>query len=382
MKKILVMGYIGLHNFGDNFIADSVSYLIDSFSDCEIQEADLEPDMSFITKLLYYPFLVLSKFRKQSVLSAKFLNLAVKIRCKKEYRKQIENSDGLIFGGGSFKYGTQKVWAYYSLAVKIAEEYGIPVMFDAMNIQQYNGDDWKCRYLQNYANRPNVKMITTRDGEFGVERLKNDYKIRKEIICAGVGDPAFWIPECYGIKKDQKDVVGINLIHGKAFVRYGRTVSEEAVYDTYLGVLNGLDKAGIAWELFTNGMPQDYAFGVKLLKRYGDENRMIKHSKSADDLLGYISSYKVIMGARLHAGICAYSMDIPVVGFYWDEKLVRFAQMARLESNYLDEEHFNADELLHLIIENYNNPVIYDEVNRDYWKEQTKKYLAMFVDMC
>ncbi|MGN0437431.1 MAG: polysaccharide pyruvyl transferase family protein [Lachnospiraceae bacterium] len=381
MKKIVVMGYIGLHNYGDNFIADSVKYLINSVSDCEVVEADLESDMSFVTKLFYYPFLVLSKFRKQSVLAAKFLNLAVKIRCKKTYRKLLKDCDALIFGGGGFKYGTQKVWAYYSLGVEIAQEYGIPVMFDAMNIQKYNGNDWKCRYLQEHANRPNVKMITTRDGEFGVERLVNDYKIRKDIICAGVGDPAFWIPECYGINKASREVVGINLIHAKAFVRYGRNVSEEAMYDAYLGVLKGLDEAGIKWELFTNGMPEDYAFGQKVLKLYGDENHVIKHAKSVEDLLLIVASYKVVFGARLHAGICAYALDIPVVGFCWDEKLDCFAKMAGIESYFLSENDFSSDNLLPLIVNNFNHPIVYDKENRDYWREETKKYLSAFIDM-
>lgn len=379
-KKVLVMGLTSINNFGDNFITDCVNYLVSQHSDIESEQATLEPKMSLVTKFPYYFLLCLSKIVPKGKLADQLVYQAVKVRCKRNYRKLLDGKSALIYGCGSFKYGTQKLWAYYCLGIEIAHQMGIPVMFNAMNVQSYKENDWKCQMLTQHANYSNVKSITSRDGQAGVDKLRKNYGINEQIVCKGVGDAAFWIPECYGVaKRPEADVLGVNLIYGDIFVRYGGTISEEELRSVYCGILKKLDSEHIKWELFTNGLDADYQFGVKLLALYGEPERVIRHPSSTIDLLEIISSYKVVFGARLHACICSYALQIPVVGFYWDEKLVHFAHMAGIEDCFLSENELSIDRVTRILEEIYHNGYQLDAANFEYWKDQTKIWLDSFL---
>lgn len=383
MKKVVVMGYIGLHNFGDNFITDSVHYLVNAHSECESCEVDFEPKMNLLKKFFYYGVLCLSKIIKKDSISGFLEYQAVKIRCARQYKKWFAGSNGVVFGAGSFKYGTQKLWAYYSLSIEIANKFGIPVMFDAMNIQQFNDSKYRCRFLRDHANYPNVKVITSRDGEFGVERLRRDYKIRKEIVCAGVGDAAFWIPECYGVSKiENSDVIGINVLYGSIFTKYGKSFSEENVLNLYVELMHKLDAINVKWELFTNGLSSDYDFCKKVIEKYGKSNVVLRHPNSALEALDIITSYKVIFASRLHACISAYSLDIPIVSFYWDDKMVFFSKMAGIEDSFFDESNLNSTVVYDKLMNYYNNGFEYDVNSRNHYKELTREYLYDFLSNC
>ena len=201
-KKIAIAGYASLENYGDTFIVKCNEYLINSLGKYDIILVDFEAPMNLFTKIIYYVVLVLSKFLGNYKTKAKLELLATKIRCYRYYKMKLRGTDAIVFAGGSLKYGTQKQWAYESMIVDIADKYNIPVMFNACNIQKYDAENWKCLYLTNRIKKSCVKMITSRDGEFGVKRLQDEYSIDNKIECYGVGDVAYWIPECYNIKKN------------------------------------------------------------------------------------------------------------------------------------------------------------------------------------
>ncbi len=379
--EIAVMGLAGIHNYGDNFILDCVAYLIDRGGRYRAEAIDLEAPLKGGRAFLYAGILVLTKFLPKKRLRAELEYLAVRIRCGAYYRKALENKAALIFGSGSFKYGTQKLWAYYSLAVETAQRLRIPVMFNGMNIQKSDLGDWKCRFLADHANFPCVRMITSRDGESGERRLREEYGIRREICCKGVGDAAFWIPECYRMKRSAGNKkVGINLIYGNIFRRYGNSLTEEELLTAYCGLLGKLDEDKADWELFTNGLPADYRFGKKVLKRYGNVQREIRVPKSAEELLRIIGSYETILGARLHACICAYSLDIPFVGFLWDEKLRFFAGMAGLKENFIEERELSADCLYRKLRLAGSGMLPADKEKREKWKLLSVRMLEAFQD--
>ncbi len=379
-KKVVLMGMIGLHNYGDNFIANCTAYLVNDFGEFDISIVDLATPMSFFKSFIYGCLYLLSLIIPSEEYKAKLVNFAVKYRCTKEYKKVLENADALIFACGSFKYGTQKLWAYYSLATSLANEKCIPVMFNAMNIQKYNNESWKCKYLRDHADMPSVKMITTRDGDEGVYRLYNDYKLRQNIICEGVGDSAFWIPDCYDIhKKEGREFIGINIIEGDAFQRYGNSLSEAELIDIYCVLLQQLDEKNIPWELFTNGLTKDYKFGKKLLNKYSGKMNKIFIPNSDIELAEKISSYKVILGARLHACICAYALEIPFVGYIWDEKLDNFSHMIGVEEFFVKEQDLSGRKLASLLLDLYENERIPDSKIRVKWMNKTKYFINEFL---
>ena len=105
--------------------------------------------------------------------------------------------------------------------------------------------------------------------------------------------------------------------------------------------------------------------------------REIVVPQSAKHLTEMIAGYKGIVGARLHACICAYSLDVPLVGFIWDEKMLRFAQMSGLERNFLTEEELSGDAIYDRMNEMLH--VEYDKELRNSWKQKTKLSIENFL---
>lgn len=133
--------------------------------------------------------------------------------------KNISTCDAIIFSCGSFKYGTQDLWIQYSVIVDYADEHNIPIMFDAMNVQKYDETNYKCLYLKEHLNRPCVKYFTSRDGQAGVNRLQRDYVENSKLIVLPAADPAFWIPETYGVTRNvYSQLIGINVIAANRFI--------------------------------------------------------------------------------------------------------------------------------------------------------------------
>lgn len=382
-KRIVLAGLNSIQNYGDHFIGECVEYLVGICKkETECVTLDLDVRKNNLRFLIYGGLRLLGDFIPSKNVSYKLTFEAMRIRFYRYYYNVLKSADALIFACGSFKYGTQSLWAQYSIAIECAEKLDIPIMFDAMNIQRYNADDWRCLCLQNHANRPCVKMISSRDGYAGVKRLKEDYIRNRDIQILPVGDPAFWIPERYKIKKNPGDKIGINLIREDIYKDYGwDNVSEAQMLESYSQLIVRLCENGISWELFTNGLPEDYAFGCKVLKNCGFDNAKdyIKIPKNAEDLVHIIAGYKGILGARLHACICAYSLDIPMAGFIWDEKILNFAEMAGVNEYFCEKGKFSGEELFVNLQKAINGTV---ESNvRENWKNRTQESIDYFLQL-
>ena len=304
-------------------------------------------------------------------------------RYKSYYSKalypEIERSDGIIFAGGSFKYGTQDLWARYSAIVDYANKHHIPVMFDAMNVQKYDATDFKCRYLKEHLNRECVRYFTSRDGEPGVKRLELDYAENNTgLKILPAADPAFWIPETYHVKRNKNaDTIGINVIAPDRFRVYGGTLQPSDIKAAYLIMLDRLTEHGFSWQLFTNGMQDDNVYAFELSKHYNLTEQGIHIPKSDTELVNMEANYRAIFGARLHSMICAYLLGVPVAGFIWDEKIIHFAEMARLKELFLEESTVTGDAMFEVLMKALQRED--DAENRHYWKNTTKNTIYEFL---
>lgn len=376
--KVVVAGFTDYVNYGDQFIAQCVEYLIKQVN-CTAAITELSFE-AYKGGIVHKALNVLCRVSRDKGWHRLLFSL-IKINKRTVFREKLQGADAVIVSGGSFKYGTQLVWAYYSAIVEMAEKYRIPVMFDAMNVQRFDGNDWRCRCLKRHLNYPCVKMFTSRDGLPGVERIREFYQTNPNLQTYPVGDPAYWIKECYGLCRNEKSaVVGINLIQAKNFVNYGGTLSEEALLCAYTELVKELERHAMPYELFTNGLPGDYRLGQRLVERLKNEGistAILRAPHSARELAEMIAGYRLIVGARLHACICAYSLDIPVVGIVWDEKLRRFSEMAQMEEAFLDEETLSGKNLF-AHIEKYQDSV-YDQTNKEKWKMETKRTIGAFL---
>lgn len=381
--RVAIIGLTQYENFGDQFIGKTVEYLVKQHrGGVDTKLLDFSFDKSRgNSAFILRAFGKVARLLKLQRFSDWLLVKKYASFYKKSLFKDIEVCDCIIFSCGSFKYGTQDLWAQYSVIIDYAYKHNIPVMFDAMNVQKYDSTNYKCEYLKEHLNRQCVKYFTSRDGMPGVNRLKNDYIDGGEVKVLPAADPAFWIPETYNIKRNtSSNIIGINVIAPDRFMVYGGTLKPEDVKKAYIEMLEKLNKNGFSWQLFTNGMKDDNVFADELASYFKLSSNKVRIPKSDIELAQMEAEYKAVFGARLHSMICAYSFGVPVAGFIWDEKITHFAEMAKLEDLFLNEKEVTGEAMFNVLMNALQQQD--DPENRNKWKETTKTTLFAFLDEC
>ncbi len=254
-----------------------------------------------------------------------------RIKYKRYFNDIIKNSDKIVLSVGMFKFATQDLSYSFDMITEIASKYNKPLLMSAMSIAKPDVNDWRYHQLVRAVNRSCVKMITSRDGESGLERL-NKYYVQHNQRTDYVGDPALWIPECYHVQKNNGDVIGVNVIRKGIYSAYGNEMfSDDKMMNLYKEIINELEVRGHKWVLFCNGMELDYQVGEQIISELSlPKNKLLPRPNSGKELVEMISSFKAVFGARLHACITSVSLGVPVSGLLWDDKLRFFSRTMKI----------------------------------------------------
>lgn len=367
MSKDMNIGllYFKDRNLGDIVIRDTARYLIAEIMDKKgisynIKSIDIgDKHLDTVTvskkreKLNYYFEKYLSFLEKsigkvfdirKYLLIHRWHQTQQYLFIKYKVLTKFKNLDAIIFaGGGMIKYHQQQFHYIIYEVTKYADRHKIPVIFNAVGVEGYDERDPECQILKKSLNRNCVKAISARDD---LKTLKEKY-ISKNIFSSLVADSAVYVSETYGIKKQKSNTVGIGVIRPEIFKDYLYDVSEEILLKMFSELIIKLKDNNYDVKLFTNGAIRDQKFILKI-KEYmnagGEFDEMIEpRSKKAADLVEIISKYKVVVGARLHSNIIAYSLDIPIVGIVWNIKQLIFGQINNCEEYFITKENFNAE---------------------------------------
>lgn len=390
MQKIGLVGLYSIDNMGDCLICETTRFLLEeSAKDVEILEVDAAP-----RKLSSYPgiykfnllisaFIIraivplLSKRSPGSKARYHLERFAWRLKLQWHFKKVVPDCDGVIFSGGGFlKFKNQGLNYLVEQIVEICEENDIPVMFSGVGIEGYDASDYRCRQLKSTLSSPAIQTIATRDY---LEILEQNYEVTPPVRTALVGDPAFWAPECYGIyKKDGAQKIGINVIREDIFKDYGNRLSAQDLKAFYVDLISSLDVEGVDWVLFSNGMKSDHEFGLSLLKDLGKSpDKILPPPQTAKEMISLIAGFRIILGARMHACISAYALDIPVVGLIWNGKLTRFAELTHQRYMFFEEAELNVEKMLARLLQSTKSH--YDVDVRQDLKDRTEREIALFV---
>ena len=392
MKKVAVIGLYAIKNAGDNILCEATQYLIKQKNpEVQIVEVDVNPRIKSYKGLELIPFWIskvlirvsgsIFKYENSSRFRYYYEYFMWWLKINHKFKTQLKDVDAIVVAGGGFlKFRTQGLNYYVEQIMKIARKNNIPVMMNGVGIEGYSETDIRCQRLKKAINQDCFKVITTRDD---IDTLKNNYIVNPNIKIAHVGDPALWVPECYNMKRNENpsNVVGINVIRGRVYQAYGNTLSEFELLNFYKKLVQGVEERGWDWVLFSNGMAADQKFGAMLLRALGcsDRRKILPTANNSVEFLEQIRSFKLVFGARLHACITSYALDVPVVGLIWSEKLRIFADVIGKKDSFFEENELNIDNILDAMEREMNSN--YDKTIRDDLRTRTKNYLEMFMDM-
>lgn len=388
--QILLIALESIDNVGDEILRATTEFILrSSFADdIDIQVAQLKPTRKNITwkyKVYWNISAVIRKISWHLGLEKfyKLRNLSYIIAYRKYYEDLIKATDFIILPVGMLKYSTQDFGYLFHLINKLATKYGKPVLMSAMSPQRADHKDWRYHQLVEAVNMPSVKMITTRDGQQGVDIIRNDY-LKREIFCDYVGDPALWIPECYHIEQKRNrniakiPYVGINIIREGIFDDYNKSITGKEMFQLYVQLIKLVDAKGWKWSVFTNGMASDWQVLKKLQQTIGfSDEHIIEQYTSAKDYVEKVSHFDVVFGARLHACITSVAIGVPVVGFVWENKLKFFSETMGISQFFFNPKEMTAEK----IVKKLEEVLLFDLdlVNRDNYKQKTLESIKKFV---
>ena len=109
-----------------------------------------------------------------------------------------------------------------------------------------------------------------------------------------------------------------------------------------------------------------------------EDGNLLPEPGDPETFLDLIKSFRCIFGARLHASITSYALDVPVTGFIWNEKIRMFAEVIGKPQNFLEEDEIDAVRFADLLQQIQTEQ--YDTERRSQIREQTREYLARFLN--
>lgn len=389
-RRIGVVGLFSNENIGDYLLVESAKFLLKKHSpDISLHDVDVDPRDPAVfqgrRRMNLFVHVLMLRYRKTifSVIRLRRFQYFYEyfmwwVKVNWYYREIIHSLDGLMIAGGGFiKFKTQGLNYLDELIIKIAQKRNIPVMFNAVGVEGYDPDDIRCRRLKRALNAGVVRVITTRDD---LTTLRNSYVTNTNIVTDLVGDPVFWLQEAFSLGKRPEAVkVGINLINPNNYRDYGGEADYFKISNFYKNLIQDLNLLGVDFYLFSNGMGVDQRFGMRLitsmnLPRY----RLIKRPENSRELLTTMLEFKVILAARMHAGIVAYALDIPKVGLIWSEKIDFLANIIGERDAYFNEEELDHRKIVKLLTN--SGSLKTDAAIKDALKQKTLSHIGAFLD--
>lgn len=382
-RKIALLGLWNINNYGDPVLAFCTKTLLQNAGLCgdsvDVIDFPLTPTSFQVSFFQRVKDSILYHFSKM-IGKVDAVGLEIyrrRIFC--HYLNNLKGVDSVVFvGGGIIKYGMEAFDCLIECVMAVAKINNFSVIMNAVGIEGYDENNVRCQQLKKALNQPQLRYISTRDDFL---TLKNNYFDGKNTIpCRLVADPAVWSSECYGIKKnDSARTIGIGVARGEIFKDYGINFSSENMVDLYVDLTKLLLSSGYEVELFTNGRDADNSLLEQVSKRLMDFRVRQKVPSSARNLVEIIASYKAIVTTRMHAGIIAYSLDVPAIGLMWNDKIKFFWESAGHPEYCIDVAHLNPEDVFSAL----KNAVVngYNQEHKRVFRQTIKDEIAKIATM-
>ncbi len=310
MKNVLISGYYGFNNTGDEAMIETMSTLL-AKRDCALIVLSSNPEK---TKEAY--------------------NVQAYNRYKlSEIIKAIRLSDIVVSGGGTlFQDVTSKksIW-YYLGIIKIAQLFRKKICIAYQGMGPLSTKLYK-KMTKNVLNKKSVKVIGLRDNQ-AIEYAK---KIGiKENKISFSSDMIFMMqpPAKERCEKILRDNVH-NFVEGQKLIGFSiREWKDKDRTDALAKVADQLvEKYNARIVFFPFHKPKDAEISKIVMHKMQQEDKavLMPNRYLPSEILGTMGMMDVNIGVRLHSLIFSAVMNVPTVGISYDPKIDGFLDMIDL----------------------------------------------------
>lgn len=308
-NKILISGYYGFDNSGDDAILRAiVNDLDNNIENVEITVLSKNP--SYTEKV--YKINAVNRFNIKAVIET------------------IKSCDLFISGGGSLLQDVTSTRSllYYISLMRMAKFFNKKVMVYANGVGPINGRMnriWTRRILNK------VDLITLRDEDSRI--FLEELKVDNENIYV-TADPVFTLnptkpDKVINILKkesipENKPLVGVSLRNWRD--------SDNLVVNMAKAIDHIVEKQNVNVILIPMHYPEDLEISNKVLDKVNNNSTYVLSNKySVEDIMGIIKKLEMIIAMRLHSLIYAASQGIPMVGIVYDPKIEGFLKSVDMD---------------------------------------------------
>ncbi len=319
MSDIIISGYYGLGNSGDEALLESIVKDLKSLS----------PDIT-ITALSGNARLTNKRYGIKTVSRMNLFSII----------KEMRKAKLLLSGGGTLIQDatSTKSLLYYLFIISLARKMGLKTMIYANGmgpVKEKNIE--KVKKVLNETD-----LITLREN-ISLEELKKWGVDKPQIIVTA--DPAFnLVPSDkeraeeilseYAVEKEEK-VVSVSV---RKCNNLPRNFEEEMAL-----ALDVIAEMGYLPVFIPMQLGQDLELSINIAKRMKNPSRVIDREIMVGDMLSIIGRCSFVCGMRLHMLIFASVMNVPMAGIAYDPKIKGFMDYMS-QKNYIDLENFSGEE--------------------------------------
>lgn len=324
--RVLISGYYGFHNIGDEAILKSIITALKQERP-DIKIIVLSNDIEY-TKKTY------------NVDAINRWNIA------KIYLELLK-SDGLISGGGSLLQDvtSSRPIIYYTSIMKLAKLARKPVFIYAQGVGPISEDKNK-KVVKKILNK--VNYITLRDKE-SLDLVKS-IGVTKDIDI--VPDPVM------GFSIDEFESNICDKYNGLKYITVSVRDWEKATTNFLEKIAKSCDKiiaSGISVVFIPMHGEHDYKTSKKVVDMMTENADIFDYNASIEEKILCIKNSKLMIGMRLHALIFAATVNTPMIGISYDPKIDSFLDIVKQPCIGSINDSWEYNKLSNMVIDILNN---------------------------
>lgn len=332
-KRVLMSGYYGFNNSGDEAILMSI------YNNLEKMDDDIN-----ITVLSKNPEETISKYGFTDVVSRFDI---VKVL------SEIKKCDVLLSGGGSLLQDTTSTRSilYYLSIIESAKLMKKKVMLYANGIGPVSKKENR-KMVKRVINKADI--ITLREEDSKTELMNMGVTNKNMFVTA---DPVFTMEpiskeesakliEEAGIPKD-KGIIGVSVRNWKndgTFVNKFALICDR-IHDEF--------NKNIVFIVMHN--PNDYNISKLVMSQMKNKSYILNKSYSPNEIMGIIGEMDLILSMRLHTLIFASKQRVPIVGFVYDPKINNYLNLLNMPNGGNVEKNIDIDKTINDIADILTN---------------------------